>query len=75
MDKQQDKQETNKDKQIDRKKTKQTIRQTDKQTDNNKTNKYRVFQKFIPIVNCILRKAFNASLGKNKLIQVRNLSK
>ena len=27
------------------------------------------------IVNCILRKAFNASLGKSKLIQVRNLSK
>ena len=25
---------------------------------------YRVFQKFVPIVNCILRKAFNASLGK-----------
>jgi len=36
---------------------------------------YRVFQKFVPIVNCILRKAFNASLGKCKLIQVRNLSK
>ena len=28
-----------------------------------------------PIVNCILRKAFNASLGKCKLIQVGNLSK
>ena len=37
--------------------------------------KYRVFQKFVPIVNCILRKAFNTSLGKCKLIQVRNLSK
>ena len=36
---------------------------------------YRVFQKFVPIVTCILRKAFNASLGKCKLIQVRNLSK
>ena len=36
---------------------------------------YRVFQKFVPIVNCILRKAFNASLGKCKLIQVVNLSK
>ena len=35
---------------------------------------YRVFQKFVPIGNCILRKAFNASLGKSKLIQVRNLS-
>ena len=33
---------------------------------------YRVFQKFVPIVNCTLRKAFNASLGKCKLIQVRN---
>ena len=29
----------------------------------------------VPIVNCILLKAFNASLGKSKLIQVRNLSK
>ena len=37
--------------------------------------KYMVFQKFVPIVNCILRKAFNASLGKCKPIQVRNLSK
>ena len=36
---------------------------------------YKVFQKFGSIVNCILRKAFNASLGKCKLIQVRNLSK
>ena len=36
---------------------------------------YRVFQKFVPIVNCILRKAFKASLGKCKLIKVRNLSK
>ena len=36
---------------------------------------YRVFQKFVPIVHCILRKAFNASLGKFTLIQVRNLSK
>ena len=35
---------------------------------------YRVFQKFFPIVNCILRKTFNASLGKCKLIQVRTLS-
>ena len=36
---------------------------------------YRVFQKFVPIVNCILQKAFHASLSKCKLIQVRNLSK
>ena len=36
--------------------------------------KYSVFQKFVPIVNCILRKVFNTSLGKCKLIQVRNLS-
>ena len=36
---------------------------------------YWMFQKFGPIVNCILRKAFNASLSKFKLIQVRNLSK
>ena len=36
---------------------------------------YMVFQKFVPIVNRILRKVFNASLGKCKLIQVRNLSK
>ena len=36
---------------------------------------YRVFKKFVPIITCILRKAFNASLGKFKLIQVRNLSK
>ena len=35
---------------------------------------YRVFQKFVPIANCILRKEFNASLGKCQLIQVRNLS-
>ena len=35
----------------------------------------RVFQKFVPIVYCILGKAFNASLGKFTLIQVRNLSK
>ena len=34
-----------------------------------------VFQKFVTIVNCILRKAFNSSLGKYKMIQVRNLSK
>ena len=34
-----------------------------------------VFQKFVPIVNCILRQAFNAPLGKFKLIQVGNLSK
>ena len=40
-----------------------------------KIKQYRVFQKFVPIVNCILREAFNASLGKSKLIQVRNLSK
>ena len=39
------------------------------------TDIYRLFQKFVPIVNCILRKAFNASLDKCKLIQVRNLSK
>ena len=37
---------------------------------------YRVLQKFVLIVYCILRKAFNiASLGKCTLIQVRNLSK
>ena len=36
---------------------------------------YRVFQKIFPIVNCILPKAFNASVGKCKLIQVRTLSK
>ena len=36
---------------------------------------YRVFQKLVPIVNCTLRKAFKASLGKCKLIQVRNLPK
>jgi len=36
---------------------------------------YRVFQKFVPIVYCILRKAFNASLGKFTLIQVRDLCK
>ena len=35
---------------------------------------YWVFQKFVPIVNCILSRAFNTSLGKCKLIQVRNLS-
>ena len=29
---------------------------------------YRVFQKFVPILYCILRKAFNASLGKCTLI-------
>ena len=40
-----------------------------------KKMKYRVFQKFVPIVNCILHKAFNASWGKCKLIQVGNLSK
>ena len=44
------------------------------------TNKFdfRVIQgvsKFVPILYCILRKAFNASLGKCTLIQVRNLSK
>ena len=39
------------------------------------SSNYRAFQKLVPIVNCILRKAFNASLGKCKLIQVRNLSK
>ena len=38
-------------------------------------SQYRVFQKFVPIVNCILRKAVSASLGKCKLIQVRNLFK
>ena len=36
---------------------------------------YRVSQKFVPIVNCIWSKAFNNSLGKCKLIQVRNSSK
>ena len=36
---------------------------------------YRVSQKFVPIVNFILRKAFNTSLGKCKPIQVSNLSK
>ena len=40
-----------------------------------KNHIYRVFQKFVPIVYCILRKEFNASLGKCTLIQVRNLSK
>ena len=40
-----------------------------------KMTEYRVFQKFVPIVNCILHKEFNASLGKCKLIQVGNLSK
>ena len=40
-----------------------------------KNNPSWVFQKFVPIVNRILRKVFNASLGKCKLIQVRNLSK
>ena len=34
-----------------------------------------VFKKFVSIINCILRKAFNASFGKGKLSQVRNLSK
>ena len=29
---------------------------------------YRVFEKFVPILCCILRKAFNASLGKCTLI-------
>ena len=36
---------------------------------------YMVFQKLVPIVSCILRIAFNASLRKCKLIQVRNLPK
>ena len=36
---------------------------------------YRAFQKFVPIVNYILRVEFNASLGKCKLIQVEKLSK
>ena len=36
---------------------------------------YRLFQKFVPIVNCILRKEFNASFGKCKLIQVGYLFK
>ena len=36
---------------------------------------YRVFQKFVPILNRILRIEFNASLGKCKLFQVGNLSK
>ena len=44
-------------------------------TSNDNTT-YRVFQKFVPIVSCILRKAFNnASLGKCKLIQIGILSK
>ena len=30
---------------------------------------YRVFQKFVPIVYCILRKAFNTSLGKCTVIR------
>ena len=38
-------------------------------------HRYRVFQKFVPIINCSLRKAFNASLGKCKLSPVRNFSK
>ena len=36
---------------------------------------YGVIQRFVPIVTYILRKAFNASLGKCKLFQVTNLSK
>ena len=40
-----------------------------------KVQMYRMFQKFVPIVNFILTKAFNTSLGKCKLIQVRNLPK
>ena len=40
-----------------------------------KSRSSRVSQKFVPIVNFILHKAFNASLGKCKLFQVRNLSK
>ena len=36
---------------------------------------YRVFQKFVLVVNCILCKALDASLGKCKLIQVRNLTR
>ena len=38
-------------------------------------NMYRVFQKFVPIVNFILRKAFSTSLGRCQLIQAGNLSK
>ena len=34
---------------------------------------YRVFQKFIPVENCILCIASDASVGKFKLIQLRNL--
>ena len=40
-----------------------------------KVQMYRMFQKFVPIVNFILTKAFNTFLGKCKLIQVRNLPK
>ena len=36
---------------------------------------YRVFQKFVPIENCFFCKAFDASIGKFKLIQLRNLSR
>ena len=36
---------------------------------------YRVFQKFVPVENCILYTAFNTSIGKFKLIQLRNLSR
>ena len=43
-------------------------------TSNDNTT-YRVFQNFVPIVSCILRKAFNASLGKCKLIQIGISSK
>ena len=39
------------------------------------TEVYRVFQKFFRIQNYTLGTAFNASLGKFKLIQVRNLFK
>ena len=34
---------------------------------------YRVFQKFVPIENCILCITSDASVGKFKLIQLRNL--
>ena len=34
-----------------------------------------MFQKFVSIENCILFQAFNVSLGKFKLIQLKNLTK
>jgi len=38
-------------------------------------SKYRVFQMFLPIKNCIFYRTFNASIAKFKLIQLRNLSR